>query len=177
MSVGAAGPLVVTYPLSERSRAIVAEELGGAAAAVYLADLASPERAAALRAAGALLAHDTSKELAPAEIPLIRNAKLLQFTAAGIDWVPTRHLPAELPIAANKGGGTEPMFEHIAALALAAAKRLFIEHDNLKRGDFNQRSSNKMLRGGVCRTIPFRRSRPAVRPQPRCLADQRSRPQ
>ena len=25
------GPLVVTYPLSERSRAIVAEELGGAA--------------------------------------------------------------------------------------------------------------------------------------------------
>jgi hypothetical protein len=44
MSVGAAGPLVVTYPLSERSRAIVAEELGGAAAAVYLADLASPER-------------------------------------------------------------------------------------------------------------------------------------
>jgi hypothetical protein len=87
MSIGAAGPLVVTYPLSERSRAIVAEELGGAAAAVYLADLTPPERAAALRGAGALLAHDTSKELAPAEIPLIRNAKLLQFTAAGIDWV------------------------------------------------------------------------------------------
>src|SRR5437764_9002549 len=173
MSVGAAGPLVVTYPLGERSRAIVAEELGGVAAAVYLADWAPPKRGAAWRGAGALLAHDTSKELAPAEIPLIRNAKLLQFTAAGIDWVPTRHLPAELPIAANKGGGTEPMSEHIAALALAAAKRLFIEHDDLKRGDFNQRSSNKMLRGGVCRTIPFRRSRPAVRPQPRCLADQR----
>jgi hypothetical protein len=32
---------------------------------------------------GALFAHDTSKELAPAEIPLIRNAKLLQFTAGG----------------------------------------------------------------------------------------------
>ena len=155
MSVGAAGPLVVTYPLSERSRAIVAEELGGAAAAVYLADLAPPERAAALRGAGALLAHDTSKELAAAEIPLIRNARLLQFTAAGIDWVPTRHLPAGLPIAANKGGGTEPMSEHIAALALAAAKRLFIEHDNLKRGDFNQRSSNKMLRGGVCGILGF----------------------
>ncbi|HEX3419411.1 MAG TPA: hypothetical protein VHT21_23875 [Stellaceae bacterium] len=49
--------------------------------------------------------------MAPAEIPLIRNAKLLQFTAVGIDLVPTRHLPAELPIAANKGGGTEPMSE------------------------------------------------------------------
>src|SRR5438445_1478973 len=155
MSVGAAGHLVVTYPLSERSRAIVAEELGGAAEAVYLADLAPPERAAALRGAGALLAHDTSKELAPAEIPLIRNAKLLQFTAAGIDWVPTRHLPAELPIAANKGGGTEPMSEHIAALALAAAKRLFIEHASLKRGEFNQRSANRMLRGGVCGILGF----------------------
>jgi hypothetical protein len=52
MSVGVAGPLVVTYPLSERSRAIVAEELGGAAAPVYLADLAPPERAAALRGGG-----------------------------------------------------------------------------------------------------------------------------
>jgi hypothetical protein len=129
MSVDAAGPLVVTCPLSQRSRAIVAEELGDAAGAVYLADLAPTERAAALRGAGALLAHDTSKELAPAEIPLIRNARLLQFTAAGIDWVPTRHLPAELPIAANKGGGTEPMSEHIAALALAAAKRLFNPRD------------------------------------------------
>jgi hypothetical protein len=29
------------------------------------------------------------------------------------------------------------MSEHIVALALAAAKRLFIEHGNLKRGEFN----------------------------------------
>jgi phosphoglycerate dehydrogenase-like enzyme len=150
-----AGPLVVTYPLTERSRAIVAEELGGAAAAIYLADLAPEERADALRSAGALLSHDTSKELRPDEIPLIRDARLLQFTAAGIDWVPTRGLPPELPVAANKGGGAEPMSEHIAALALAAAKRLFVEHDNLKRGDFNQRNSNRMLRGGVCGILGF----------------------
>jgi phosphoglycerate dehydrogenase-like enzyme len=150
-----AGPLVVTYPLSERSRAIVAEEMDGAAEAVYLADLAPGEREATLRGAGALLAHDTSKELQPDEIPLIRNARLLQFTAAGIDWVPTRGLPPELPVAANKGGGTEPMAEHIVALALAAAKRLFIEHAKLKRGEFNQHSTNKMLRGGVCGILGF----------------------
>src|SRR5580693_783556 len=101
-----AGPLVVTYPLTERSRAIVAEELAGAAEAVYLDDLVPPDRADALSRAGALLSHDTSKELRPDEIPLIRNARLLQFTAAGVDWVPTRGLPAELPVAANKGGGT-----------------------------------------------------------------------
>jgi phosphoglycerate dehydrogenase-like enzyme len=149
--------LVVTYAMSGRSRAIVAQELGPAAEAIYLADLPPEERAGALRRAGALLAHDTSKELRPDEIPLIGNARLLQFTAAGIDWVPTRGLPPELPVAANKGGGTEPMAEHIAALALAAAKRLFIEHANLKRGEFNQHSPNRMLRGGVCGILGFGR--------------------
>src|SRR6185295_10950158 len=133
-----AGPLVVTYPLTGRSRAIVEEELGGTAEAIYLVDLSPAARAHALGRAGAVLSHDTSKELRPHEIPLIRNARLLQFTAAGVDWVPTRDLPRELPVAANKGGGAEPMSEHIVALALAAAKRLFIEHANLKSGEFNQ---------------------------------------
>src|SRR3954454_22508731 len=95
-----AGALVVSYPLAGRSRAIVAEELGGAAEAIYLVDLAPADRANMLRRAGAVLSHDTSKELQPDEIPLIRNARLLQFTAAGVDWVPTRDLPPELPVAA-----------------------------------------------------------------------------
>src|SRR5580693_3836450 len=150
-----AGPLVVTYPLTGRSRAIVEEELRGTAGAIYLVDLPPAARAHALERAGAVLSHDTSKELRPDEISLIRNARLLQFTAAGVDWVPIRDLPRELPVAANKGGGAEPMSEHIVALALAAAKRLFIEHANLKRGEFNQRSANRMLRGGVCGILGF----------------------
>ena len=150
-----AGPLVVTYPLTGRSRTIVEEELGGTVEAIYLVDLLPAARTHALRRAGAVLSHDTSKELQPDEIPLIRNARLLQFTAAGVDWVQTRDLPEELPVAANKGGGAEPMSEHIVALALAAAKRLFIEHANLKRGEFNQRSANRMLRGGVCGILGF----------------------
>jgi len=150
-----AGPLVVTYPLTRRSRAIVEEALDGAAEAVYFVDLAPAARAHALERAGAVLSHDTSKELRRDEISLIRNARLLQFTAAGVDWVPTRDLPRELPVAANKGGGAEPMSEHIVALALAAAKRLFIEHANLQSGEFNQSSANRMLRGGVCGILGF----------------------
>ena len=80
-----AGPLVVTYPLTRRSRAIVEEELGGTADAVYFVDLAPAARAHALERAGAVLSHDTSKELRPDEIPLIGNARLLQFAAAGVD--------------------------------------------------------------------------------------------
>jgi len=144
------GPLVVTFSMSERSRAIVAEELGGAAEAVYLTDLAAADREAALRGAGAILANDTGQELSAEERQMIGGARLLQFTAAGIDWVPIAELPPGLPVAGNGGASAEPMAEHIVAMAMACAKRLFIEHENLKRGEFNQRTPNKMLRGGVC---------------------------
>src|SRR5215831_14840099 len=69
-----AGPLVVTYPLTGRSRAIVEEELGVTAEAIYLVDLAPAARARALMRAGAVLSHDMSKERRPDEILLIRNA-------------------------------------------------------------------------------------------------------
>ena len=151
----AAGPLVVTYQLTDRSKAIVAEELGGAAEAIYLPELPEHRRAEALAHAGAVLANATSTELRPGEALLLRKARLLQFTAAGIDWVPTRDLPPELPVAGNKGASAEPMAEHVVAMVLAAAKRLFAEHDNLKRGEFNQRSPNRMLRGGVCGILGF----------------------
>ena len=39
------GPLVVIYPLTGRNRAIVAEELSGAAEAIYLVDVAPADRA------------------------------------------------------------------------------------------------------------------------------------
>src|SRR4051794_36738017 len=119
------------------------------------AGIAGRPRAEALARAGAVLANDTSTELRAGEAQLLRNAKLLQFTAAGIDWVPTRDLPPELPVAGNKGASAEPMAEHVVAMVLAAAKRLFIEHDNLKRGEFNQRSPNRMLRGGACGILGF----------------------
>ena len=151
----APGPLVVTYPLTERSRAIIADELGGAAEVVYLAEMAEANRAAVLRQAGAVLANDSSVELKPGEAALLGNCRLLQFTAAGIDWVPTRDLPPHLPVASNSGASAEPMAEHVVAMALAAAKRLFIEHAKLKQGEFNQRSPNRMLRGGVCGILGF----------------------
>ena len=51
----AAGSLVVTYPLTGRSRAIVEEELDGIAETIYLADLAPAARAHVLASAGAVL--------------------------------------------------------------------------------------------------------------------------
>ena len=76
-------PLVVTCPLTGHSRAIVEEALDGAAEAIHLVDLAPAARARALERAGAVLSHDTSKELRPDEIPLIRNARP---SAHGTGW-------------------------------------------------------------------------------------------
>jgi phosphoglycerate dehydrogenase-like enzyme len=47
------------------------------------------------------------------------------------------------------------MAEHALAMALAAAKRLVSEHENLKRGQFNQFTRNRMLAGRVCGIVGF----------------------
>jgi phosphoglycerate dehydrogenase-like enzyme len=143
----AAGLLVVTYDLSRRSRAILAEELGGAGDAVYLRDLGAGERKTALLGAGAVLSYNTAVELTADEVSLIAGARLLQFTTAGIDWIPLSALPPKLKVACNGGASAEPMAEHILAMSLAAAKRLFVEHADLARGEFNERSKNRMLQG------------------------------
>jgi phosphoglycerate dehydrogenase-like enzyme len=47
------------------------------------------------------------------------------------------------------------MAEHALAMALAAAKRLVLEHENLKRGQFSQFTRNRMLAGRVCGIFGF----------------------
>ena len=49
----------------------------------------------------------------------------------------------------------ESMAEHALAMALAAAKRLVFEHENLERGQFNQFTRNRMLAGRVCGIFGF----------------------
>jgi hypothetical protein len=60
-------PLVVALELSERRKSIVAYGLAGASAIVYLAELDEPARAEAQRNAGALLSHNTAKDLRTGE--------------------------------------------------------------------------------------------------------------
>ena len=74
---------------------------------------------------------------------------------AGVDFVPLGELLEGVPVATNGGGYAELMAEHALAMALAAAKRLTLEHENLKRGRFNQFTRNRMLAGGLCGIFGF----------------------
>ena len=150
----AAGSLVVAFALDAAQRAIATEALGGAGEVVCLPDLDDAGRAAALRRAGAVLIWNT-KELKPHEQALIGGANLLQTMTAGVDFLRFGDLPDGLPVASNGGAYAEPMAEHALAMALAAAKRLLVEHAALAAGAFNQFVPNRMLAGGVCGIFGF----------------------
>jgi len=146
--------LVVAYELEPNGRKIVGDALGGAADVVYLPDLDDTARADVLRGADAVLAR-TTRELRQGEIALLKDICLLQFINAGIDFVPLGELPVGVRVATNGGAYAEPMAEHALAMALAASKRLLVEHAALAQGEFNQFARNRMLAGGVCGILGF----------------------
>jgi phosphoglycerate dehydrogenase-like enzyme len=149
-----AGPLVVTFGLNEVHRAVVEQALAGAAEAISLKGLDDAGREAALCRAGAVVLWNTT-ELKPHELALIGGARLLQMMSAGVDFVQFSALPPGLPVASNGGAYAAPMAEHAVAMALAAAKRLIVEHTALVGGAFNQFEMNRMLAGGVCGIFGF----------------------
>ena len=147
--------VVVAFELSQKRKAIVADALAGASVVVYLTEVDEVARAEALRKTGALLTFNPSKELRPGEARLLDGARLIQFMIGGVDFIPLRELPEGVPVATNGGGYAESMAEHALAMTLAAAKRLVLEHENLKRGQFNQFTRNRMLAGRICGIFGF----------------------
>ncbi|MDN3565987.1 NAD(P)-dependent oxidoreductase [Paeniroseomonas aquatica] len=147
--------LTVAFPLDAGGRAVLAAALGEAAEVCVLPEHDPAARQAILRRTSVLLARNTGKELLPGEPALLAGVRLIQFMTAGVDYIPLRALPAEVPIASNGGAYAEPMAEHAVAMVLAAAKRLSIEQQAMAAGAFNQFVPNRMLAGGVCGILGF----------------------
>lgn len=146
--------LLVTLDVDTRGRAIIAQGVGDCARVTHLADVPD-RRAEALSAADVVLARNTAKELRPGEPDLLRNARLIQFVTAGVDYVPLGDLPPGVAIANNGGAYAEPMAEHALAMTLAALKRLFVEHEKLSRGHFDQFRLNRTLAGATVGILGF----------------------
>ncbi len=149
------GTLVVSFNMTAADRALIAAVIGDQGTIIHLADCDPAARAAALRGADVLFAANTSRELRDGEAALLANARLIQFMPAGIDFIPLGDLPEGVPLASNAGAYAAPMAEHAVAMALAAAKRLLVEHANLANGQFNQQAPNRMLAGGVCGVLGY----------------------
>ena len=121
----------------------------------FLEDASDDERAEWVREADVVLSFNFPKEIREAEVALLENAQFLQLASAGASHVPYDRLPESLVVASNVGAYAEPMAEHTLAMALSLAKRLHLNHEKLKRGEFNQREVNVSLRGGVCGILGF----------------------
>lgn len=147
--------VVVTFKAGEHARAIIGDVLGSEARIVYLTDVGADDRRSALGTADAVLARNTGVELDEAEHASLGRAKLVQFLSAGVDYIPLDRIPSGVPIASNAGAYSEPMAEHGLAMALAAAKGLFLEHRNLEKGEFNQFQPKRTLSGAAVGILGF----------------------
>lgn len=147
--------IVVACPAGKARRGQFRTLFQDHAALTFLQDVKPGERGPVLAEADVLLSWNPARELKPKEFPLLRKLHMLQLLSAGADHVPFRELRQSVVIASNVGAYSEPIAEHVLAMALALAKNLFREHLKLARGEFNQANLNTMLHGAVCGILGF----------------------
>lgn len=147
--------IVVAHDMTPELRDLYETRLGGTSDIVYLAEQPPEKREEVLSRADALVLWNPRLELGPDDLGRLRRLRFVQLMTAGFDHVPFGLLPDGVPVASNAGAYSEPMAEHVVAMALAAAKRLPIEHAEMKAGRFNQFETNKRISGGICGVIGF----------------------
>jgi phosphoglycerate dehydrogenase-like enzyme len=161
--------VIVSFQGNGAYRRAVEEILGDVCNLVYLPDLAAEARGTALANADALIANNVRVELESDEFQELKGLKLIQLLSAGVDHAPFGKLPADVPVAYVPGAYADAMAEHAVAMALAAAKRLFVEDRNMRQGQFNQFTMNRRLSGGTCAIVGFGGAGRATARLLRCL--------
>jgi len=147
--------VAVTFPPSPEMRDVFEATLGPDADLAYLTDAGDDERGRALASAEVVLAWLIDRELAPGEFELLESVSLVQLLSAGVDHVPFERIPDGVAVASNAGSYAAPMAEHVLAMALALAKRLPQNHAAMARGEFDQRTPSREIRGSVVGILGF----------------------
>ncbi len=147
--------IVITYRIAEENRALLRELIGVKARLSYLTDMPPGLRQQTLIDAEVLMSWNPPRELGPSELGLLENVRLIQLLSAGADSVPYAALRDSIIVASNVGAYAEPMAEHVLAMALALTKNLLPQHQRLAKGEFDQKTLNRMLRGSVCGILGF----------------------
>ena len=90
-----------------------------------------------------------------ADLAQLRPGVLVQLLSAGVDHVPFEEIPDAVLVASNAGAYADPMAEHVLAMALALAKRLPQNHAAMTRGEFNQQTPTRAIRGSTAGILGF----------------------
>jgi len=147
--------IVVTYNASPEQKALLLEVLGSLATLTFLNEIQSAQREQTLERADVLLSWNFPREILPHEYPRLQHVKFIQLISAGADHMPFAELPSHIIVASNPGAYATPMAEHVMAMTLALAKRLLIEHQKLRNGEFDQLTPNRMLSGTTAGILGF----------------------
>jgi len=147
--------VVVTFPAGDKERQMLLGLLGEHASVLFLADATQEQRAGTLRGADALLAFNLKRELKADEFRCIEKVRFIQFPSAGADRTPFDLLPTCAVIASNVGAYAPPMAEHVLAMTLSVMKRLHVNHEKMRQGQFDQFTPTRTLRGAVCGILGF----------------------
>jgi phosphoglycerate dehydrogenase-like enzyme len=142
---------LITYKPEDDERVEIQKGLAGIAKISYLKELDEKERSRVLQKTDVVLAKSfSSEEFRYEEISELLKTTLIQLIFAGADNVPFGRLPEPITVASNPGAFSEPLAEHVLAMALTLAKSLVPKHRMLEKGDFDEIGLNTYLKGGVC---------------------------
>lgn len=140
--------VLITAPVSKTEREIYEQNLLSLSKLSFLQDLNSDqEKEMLLLKADVIISWNPKKELTSNELEVLSKSKaqLLQTVSAGVDHLPFDFLSPKLKIATNSGAYSEPIAEHVLAMALAIAKNLLPRHLELTKGKFDQKTLNRQL--------------------------------
>jgi len=140
--------LVVTFKVDDQQKKLIESSVKNADVK-FLKDYDETRYLNLLKDADALLAWNPSKELRSLRINSLTNIKFVQLLSAGYDHIDFNMFPEGCKIASNNGAYAEPMAEHILAMVLALAKKLFLNHKKLSEGEFNQQEVNISLKDSI----------------------------
>jgi len=149
-------PLItISFNLNAEEKDHIESVLSPIARIIYIKNLNADDRAKLLQTSHVVLAWAPHTEFSPTEITLLEKVKFMQLLSAGADHLDFSRLPANLTVASNVGAYAQPMAEHVLAMVLALAKRLYTHHEKLKQGIFDQFSENKSLSGTTAAILGF----------------------
>src|SRR6266851_4903350 len=147
--------IVVTYNASPEQKALFLEVLGSFATLTYLNEIPPVQREQSLEHANILISWNFPREVLPQEYPRLQQVTFIQLLSAGADHMPFADLPSHIIVASNPGAYATPMAEHVMAMTLALAKRLLIENQKLRNGEFDQFTPNRLLSGMTAGILGF----------------------